>query len=73
MGKFFLEVKPKNETNKKKELDNEDRLTVEVLGPTVRFTNLTVEEAITLETGYQDKNEWLEWLIYTANSAFSLK
>lgn len=47
MGKFFLEVKPKNKTNKKKELDNEDRFKVEVLGSTVRFTNLTAEEAIT--------------------------
>lgn len=38
------------------------------MGPVVRFTNLTLEDRFALETGYQDKNEWLEWLRYTART-----
>lgn len=37
------------------------------VSPKVTYlTNVTYESKLALETGYNDKNEWLEWILYTA-------
>ncbi|XP_040203755.1 uncharacterized protein LOC120935761 [Rana temporaria] len=63
IGDWVL-IKEKVDTEEKEEGHSK----IEVLSNTVRFTNLTVEDAIALETGYQEKNEWLEWLRYTVKT-----
>uniref|UniRef100_A0A3B4UKK7 Uncharacterized protein n=1 Tax=Seriola dumerili TaxID=41447 RepID=A0A3B4UKK7_SERDU len=42
-------------------------ITANLLEPVVKYlTNFTYESKLALETGYNDKNEWLEWVQYTA-------
>ncbi|XP_077337786.1 uncharacterized protein LOC143982710 [Lithobates pipiens] len=70
-GTFFLEVLPPNKIKQEKvdsEGKEEGHTKIEVLSITIRFTNLTIEDAIALETGDQRKNEWLEWLRYTVRT-----
>uniref|UniRef100_A0A7N8YHH3 Uncharacterized protein n=1 Tax=Mastacembelus armatus TaxID=205130 RepID=A0A7N8YHH3_9TELE len=35
-------------------------------GPVRYLQNLTQEDTLALETGYTERNEWLEWVWYTA-------
>ena len=38
--------------------------------PDVRYlTDLTDEVNLALETGYTGRNEWLEWMMYTASQS----
>uniref|UniRef100_A0A3Q3K018 Envelope polyprotein n=1 Tax=Monopterus albus TaxID=43700 RepID=A0A3Q3K018_MONAL len=37
------------------------------INPKIQYlSDLTLEDKLALETGYQDRNEWLEWMYYTA-------
>ncbi|XP_066452206.1 uncharacterized protein [Eleutherodactylus coqui] len=67
IGHFFIQV-IQNKTKYMEVTKTQSDTMVEDFGDTIRFTNLTMEDQLALEVGYEEKNKWLEWLRYTAHS-----